>query len=287
MLSVSPARAALCAALIAALTTLGAIADARAASPYGTFPACVDPGDAYESQVWDGDEHVHTGACLPIFAPLTQPTAIDVRTLGHHNDGTLTLVRWAWQSSVVESHAMKVPLLGAQETTRYDTLTVRPDAGAAGYNELRFTSNVVDPVKGRWYTSTRWPMANRGSTAAGYSGGPTAAGRCGAAGWYGQYLNVYIDCRDLARLRSGPVASGTVVRLKFEHERGVATIDPNFHQGLAGNVRYDGAGANTWRQVTLTGAPGWHKLHFRTEHTRTSAPTGTFAAAFVVPFRIG
>jgi hypothetical protein len=267
-------------------------ASGMAASPLGTFPNCAPGADPLESQAWDGDEHVHTAACFPMLDTLSAAVDLDVVTLLHDNDGRLTFVRWSDGSNVKQSVSMSVTPGPVNEYRRTDVLRLDPASfDASGWREVRLTSNVQDPAKGRWYTTTRWCVfVQNGKSRSDYCGGPTVQGRCGAAGWYGQYFNVYMDCRDYAR-RDAPVSGRWCPRVKFEHERGVATIDPHFHASPPdpGVVVYDGPGSNTWRPVCIdtTGLiNGPHKLHVRTEHTRTSAPAGTFAGALVVPFTV-
>jgi hypothetical protein len=263
-----------------------------AASPLGTFPGCAAGADAVESQAWDGDEHIHTGTCFPMLDTLSAPVDLDVVTLLHNNNGRLTFVRWSDGSAVKQSISMSVAPGPVNEYRRTDVLRLDPARfDRSGWREVRLTSNVEDPVKGRWYTTTRFCVFVRnGKSRSDYCGGPTVQGRCGAAGWYGEYLNVFMDCRDYAR-RDAPVSGTWCPRLKFEHERGIATVDPHFHASPPdpGLVMYSGPGSNSWRSVCIDTrrlGNGPHVLHARTEHARTSAPVGTFAGAFAVSFTV-
>ncbi|MGZ4275319.1 MAG: hypothetical protein ACXVFK_01480 [Solirubrobacteraceae bacterium] len=271
---------------------------AHAASPYGTAPSCTS-GTLMSAQAWDitppvmmGGRHIHTDVCLPFLKTLSAPADIDVRSLLHNSDSTARFVRWSDGSNVKQSVAVNWHPGPVMEASRYDTLHLDPALfDADGWRELRITTDANDPVKGRWYTTSRYCVFVQGSGKArsDYCGGPTTSGRCGWAGWYGDYFNVYVDCRDYNRVLTGPLHAGDTLRVKFQDARGVATIDPDFHHDNPGQVIYDGAGNDTWRTITIPAglAPGPHKLHLRTEQTRTSSPAGTFAGAGVLTFTAG
>lgn len=287
--------------LLIALGLTGALAllpsgVATAASPYGTFPNCVNPFDAYENQEWDidTDEHIHTGVCFPMFADLTGPTSFDLRTLLHNNDGHTTFVRGGvhdggWGPNYVFRGDW--PGNGLNEIGRVDEFPFDPAWNDfSGFGEFRFSSNLEDPVKARWYTTARLTanIAN-GKKANDYSGGPTTKGRCGGGGHYGTYNIAWIDCRDLARIRQGPVPSGFVVNLRWQNgDRGAAHLDPGFHNGNPGTVLYDGPAEDV--AVQVVGAPGWHKLHIRVENhgqKDENGNPGNFAGAWSTPILIG
>jgi hypothetical protein len=286
--------------LFLAILTLSALASlpsgvASAASPYGTFPNCVNPFDAYESQVWDidTDEHIHTGVCFPMFADAAAPTSFDIRTLLHNNDGHANFVRWGVHDGGVGGYVFRgdFPGSGLNEVGVVHEAPWNPaDGKNSGFKEFRFTSNVEDPAKGRWYTTARYTLNFvNGKGRDDYSGGPTTKGRCGGGGHYGDYHIAWIDCRDLARIRQGPVPSGFVVNLRWQNgQRAFANLDPGFHNGNPGTVLYDGPADPV--AVPVHGAPGWHKLHIRVENhgqKDENGNPGRFAGAFVTPILIG
>lgn len=184
---------------------------------------------------------------FPMFGTLDHPTAVPVTTLSSDEPGTMTFVRYAFESTVEQSIAMTWTPGAATVTSRTDTLTFDSSrAPNSGWQEIRVSPNFATPDR-RFITTRLCVNAVNGKPRSDYCGGPTTRGRCGGGSWYAAtaYSVSTVDCRELA----AGVHAGQTIHVHFQTGSGgygLVTADPAGTHVLSGRLP-----ANTWTTYTV------------------------------------
>lgn len=256
----------LTAAIVAALFSMPAVAGAE------------------EEQGWQNDQtHIHMGTDLPMFTQLTSSRTVNVSLLLHNSRATINLIRWSCESDVKQSKSLNLVGDGSPaQTFPTQTLTVNPSLCTSGWREVRFTANAEIPGVGREFTTSR-RCIRMGTGSSNYCGGPTVAGRCGGGAWYvpTEYLIGFVDCRDWQKAQTTGFRPGERIRVRTQNSGGgVATFDPDFHNGFLGISPQATPPNNSWTTVAVPQlAPGQHRMHLRDRRAG-------FSGAVVMPLRV-
>lgn len=234
---------------------------------------------------WPG-RHIHFGGCFPVHQVIGRSLHLDLRLDLHAAPGTVTLLRiqaWpaydpAWQKSVSIS--------SCPEDTGCLVPVDVPLNGATGTFEFRITANIPTNAFGvRQYQSTRFDACVV-TCAGGYS-----EHRTGAAGWYFDYQNVYVDDAAFDKLTAGPVSGTISIPFRCLDERCQASIDQRSHVGEPGLILFGGpgiadmgaGGSHTITIDTRLLADGGHRLFLRDEHKIASGiSAGQLEVGFTV-----
>jgi uncharacterized protein YjdB len=304
---------------------------------WGIYPNCIAPATPIEMHSWwdedslpqaidDVPRHLHTAACMPnvrdmsstIVPTIGERVPFVVRVMSYNNPSTISITRWAWESSVEQVVPMNVrctsavptyKLVGGRpECTWYVNMTVDPATALAGIDEIRLTSNIPshDGLGTRQYTSLNFQLPVEGKTGS-YRSTTDPIGR----GWYTglEYANILVGYGDLLRNagldRTVPVVSGIVpIRVRSQNLAGDVKMaiyedmnhhaDPTFWKTASvGDVSGPGGGkllfasnssySGTFNWDTRSLPDGRHKLYFQVQETDRR---GLNAAALLLLFDV-
>lgn len=242
---------------------------------------------AEEEQGWQSDvEHIHMRTDLPMLSTLSGSRTVNTDLILHNSRATINSIRWSCESSVKQTKSVNFVGTGTPvQTFPTQTLTVNPSLCAKGWREIRFTVKAEIPggVGQEFTTSRRCVNFTVGSTASNYCGGPTVAGRCGGGAWYvvPEYLIGFIDCRDWQKAQTTGFRPGEEIRVRTQNSGGgIATFDPDFHNGNIGVGITTTPPNNTWTRVKVPQlAAGQHVLHLRDRRAG-------FSGVVVMPLKI-
>jgi Bacterial Ig-like domain (group 2) len=273
---------------------------------WGIYPNCIAPATPIEMHSWWDEDSL--GERVPFV----------VRVMSYNNPSTISITRWAWESSVEQVVPMNVrctsavptyKLVGGRpECTWYVNMTVDPATALAGIDEIRLTSNIPshDGLSTRQYTSLNFQLPIEGKTGS-YRSTTDPIGR----GWYTglEYANILVGYGDLLRSagldRTVPVVSGIVpIRVRSQNLAGDVKVaiyenmnhhaDPTFWKTASvGDVSGPGGGkllfasnssySGTFNWDTRNLPDGRHKLYFQVQETDSR---GLNAAALLLLFDV-
>jgi hypothetical protein len=301
-------KTALALALAPAALAVGAPA-VEAASPLGTYPACQDGAQGYETQTWweplagapmsGMSGHVHLGACLPpLYSTLDAPLEIDALVQLHNNPSQLVTTRWSDGSTVVQAVKQSVSC-ATEQCSLSVPLTIDPKRFKnSGWRELRLTADTRTRDGQRDYNTTRWCYLVKSSAPRKdeCSAPGSAKERTGAAGWYSgvEYLNVWTKWADV---KPTPKSGVWDVQVKFDKptnkrgtfDGGFVTVDPHFHADPVDAGMVIPTDRTTGWQVvhidTTRLANGPHRLFLQTKAKGTK-PAGSGSGVFTLPFTV-
>jgi hypothetical protein len=301
-------KTALALALAPAALAVGAPA-VEAASPLGTYPACQDGAQGYETQTWweplagapmsGMSGHVHLGACLPpLYSTLDAPLEIDALVQLHNNPSQLVATRWSDGSTVVQAVKQSVSC-ATEQCSLSVPLTIDPKRFKnSGWRELRLTADTRTRDGQRDYNTTRWCYLVKSSAPRKdeCSAPGSAKERTGAAGWYSgvEYLNVWTKWADV---KPTPKSGVWDVQVKFDKptnkrgtfDGGFVTVDPHFHADPVDAGMVIPTDRTTGWQVvhidTTRLANGPHRLFLQTKAKGTK-PAGSGSGVFTLPFTV-
>ena len=183
---------------------IGPPAAARAAGDWGTYPDCIAPAVPLEVQSWwweDGEEflrHLHLAACVPNARTddcsdgqnpiVDQPHSFTSRVITYNNPDEVTWLRWSWPSGAHERVDVdwrcddgQVVAEGLEQCVWHEEMTLDPQAGNGGLNELRLTPNISENEFGRRQFATLNFQVCTGTSSEGYRSAPDPIARS----WYG------------------------------------------------------------------------------------------------------
>lgn len=234
---------------------------------------------------WPG-RHIHFGGCFPVHQTIGRTLHLDLRLDLHNAPGTVTLLRIQAWPSYDPAWQKTVSISSCPEDTGCIVPVDLALNGATGTFEFRLTANIGKNAFGvRQYMSTRFDACVV-TCSGGYS-----THRTGAAGWYFDYQNVYIDDGAFDRLTSRPVSGTITVPFRCLDERCQASIDQRSHVSDPGLILFGGpgiadmgsGGSHTITIDTTKLADGGHRLFLRDEH---KIATGIAAGQLEVGFTV-
>lgn len=229
----------------------------EANGPWGVYPDCVAPAVPLEVQAWwlqEGEDlprHLHQGVCIPNARTadcsdpgnpvVTRPTTFTSRIIAYNNPDEVNFVRWSWQSDVEErvrtdwacepGSGSAIGTLGLEQCVWFADMTLDPDSGNGGLDELRLTPNISDNEFGKRHFGTLNPQVCTGTGRSQYRKSPDPIAR----GWYEDYgySNVKVNYMDFFRGldETIPTVSG-VVEVEIDHQKGSGETRSRLWQDL-------------------------------------------------------
>jgi hypothetical protein len=185
---------------------------------------------------WPG-RHIHFGGCFPVHQIIGRTLHLDLRLDLHNAPGTVTLLRIQAWPSYDPAWSKSVSISSCPEDTGCLIPVDLNLNGPTGTFEFRLTANIPSNAFGvRQYESTRFDACVV-TCVGGYT-----THRTGAAGWYFDYQNVYIDDTAFDALTAGPVKGTITVPFRCLDERCQASIDQRSHVNDPGLILFGGPG---------------------------------------------
>lgn len=301
------------------LTLLLTLIPSVAAADFGWWPDCTAPSIPLEVHSWwlqPGEphaRHLHLAACAPNsrdttggLVSLSTREPLHVKVTSFNNPGTVSWVRWSWESDIKQRITMNKPCQSApnqlQECSWWVDFTLDPFlASRGGLRELRLSPNITTNDLGeRQFGTLNFQIyLNNGKTPSNYRSRPNPIGRS----WYStgfDYANVEVNYTDFFRgagdLGKSIPTVGGVVPLRIRHREGNFAVrsqlwqDPDFHanpdswhQGVGRLYTKPGRFDGTYNWDTRQLPNGRHWLYFETVD---EGPTGTNAGALKLPFDV-
>ncbi len=253
-------------------------------------------------QTGTNEGHVHLGACLPERETLTADTTIAVRIVMHNNPGHGNYVSMVVKGTDYETTVQKISLknmscpIGTCEQWLTFTLPIAAFKHS-GLQEIRFRAFIPEPPQNR---QAREMRANLNAQLIVENGRSRAdvkrAAHLRGKGWYTHAK--YCEATYL----SGTIPDSPLIGLwqpsvKFETHSSDSSlpvtgytvrIDPDFHNGIEGQILRQGAEPLPPTQLTIDTtqlANGPHKLFLRAD-CRDYKLGSTNRGVLVIPFEV-